>query len=1805
MIPYLDIYEIDLFMKSKYIKKTIQKLYLTFNELSTIKYEKKNQSNTDFPSKFIRRNHQNLGSILRINSDFKDSIEDIIMSWFGECISLTQIKFIRHIQWESKLTYSSRYKLDQNIDFQNELPFKKKAKIIVDEADHNLAFYGVSKGKKVGDFYRGEVFGMLTKILQPAYINEVEHSSRIPFNKTTKTLRKFVSPETPCPSFSNVPFWDYYQAIGDISRANCAELIKVMTWISAKDIMNQFLKNWLYKTIKLPHLNYINISETLSSTFNLQPTSVIMWIRQCFNNKHPTQFDIPYLTRRYGCLDVDDNVHGDSTLVPQNKSTLNILGQNILSYVDQTTFWNCCLVSRAWLYCARGCLDCIEFKNMCNPQRNTNGHNVNIIERHNGNTVLDTLDILFAEYYIGMGKTNYFNNDGIGKCKLSFKIKDLIGDNYVELDYDEESDEETDEDIDNSNSKYLTILYDGFKIIMSTDFLSEFPFLNNTNYEQSVTDLIRITKCFYNVDKTIIRKNSRKLVWKNILEILRMEFDETSCRTLQKIIEEEKYSPSPSEIKEKLKLFQKKRNIDDNQFNWLLFLINKFGTMFESYDVNTLLSANIKQLHDVFSVHRIFINENNKTTDYGLSDFFQDLTINHNDIDALKPEEMGLLYDKTITLPPCYVINDDMESISNYIFGTTCLVNYISSFEKQSIVNTINLIIIPQSVQSLIDPDLYYKHKYLTTIQNKYEEIIVSKKVKSSTFYEIITEIYDTDAFKKQCDGTMTLIVDRQVSNNEKNDRVTFYNIQNENIVRVTGDYSLSLTFQIDINDNIVKSYLWWGKNQKVRFFPEMMVSIIPRIFNKQCFDGTDYQRMQLIHSLGFKNGVAVNLNDPRFADYYKKCTNYTHFSVNYDRTFLNKINGTTEKEIFQVKQKEIFEDNVCDGSGDLSKCTFISNLINILKSNRESCMLINKAHLDTLSTSYDHIIRVHHIYRNAQAMKKINEYFTVCVDIDSTRKGCIYEASQCPMIIQHMSTQRENSKNHGGTDSLYHFLKKKITRIDLINRLLMWHRDEEYDTESIVYDVQDNAKDIYKQSNSYNWLISAPFCNEMVTTEIYNLIKHHLAMKYDKTDDNFEDILAKRVFNSVHSYLLHSKTELYRLKNVLIDTNARFSTQVNDVKVNDENGVVSQIDFGCNVLTWLSYNESSTFIDFHDEIINNPASTITVELYEKYQVECNLLCKNAKQDLNLQEMMSVKMYTDTTMYQSALRRAFWKNSSKQEKLNFYQWAITLYTVFKRYSQPLPCFNENVKSPTPATVYHGLNNIFAIESTLPYYNGIISTTTSKNTANSFSNCTGLLWTIQASYSNRFRMLIGIPTDWFSSFKNEAEFIAFNSFIPIAETLSYARTDDEKINQLMKQLEVYSRPIIKPKTFFRYGIGFGFNRQWKDKVLKHPNLYKPTPVNNYLVIHRIVHELGKLHDTIEGQILLTKEYDIIKYGSFGQINANTRRYQIRKHDTDETQICAFLRFRLNNSEEKYTKYLENCKYLQIDDTETHSFKYNDALFVTKKSKPFTVWITNKEIFNNNKRIFLLQCDPSEINYGISEPTEQLKLNSAYINKPIMLSKRGNNTNTGGIFQLLCAKTLTIGVNGAIKGNAIAIDTQGIGRGDKLISLREEYHSGASYGGKGYDYAGNSYGAKGNDYVEQNISLRSGQTYGDKTLKTLYFGSSSYGGGGGIIELSAETIINKGLISVCGEDGGSGGSIKIRCRHFINEGVMEAKGGDDVKRRLLHVAAGGYGRISIECLQFKNTGTIYPKPYVRNVQYNQGNNFTVICDTPSVL
>ena len=91
-----------------------------------------------------------------------------------------------------------------------------------------------------------------------------------------------------------------------------------------------------------------------------------------------------------------------------------------------------------------------------------------------------------------------------------------------------------------------------------------------------------------------------------------------------------------------------------------------------------------------------------------------------------------------------------------------------------------------------------------------------------------------------------------------------------------------------------------------------------------------------------------------------------------------------------------------------------------------------------------------------------------------------------------------------------------------------------------------------------------------------------------------------------------------------------RFSTPCAEQKADTESSL-SGIDFGVNVLGWLPYGTEPRFASFQEETVNNPASAIDHELLAQYKTVCAEKIKDTAYTLN--EMLSLKLYTDTTHY--------------------------------------------------------------------------------------------------------------------------------------------------------------------------------------------------------------------------------------------------------------------------------------------------------------------------------------------------------------------------------------------------------------------------------------------------------------------------------------------------------------------------------------------------------------------------------------------
>ncbi|MCP3653281.1 MAG: hypothetical protein GY766_00075, partial [Herbaspirillum sp.] len=269
---------------------------------------------------------------------------------------------------------------------------------------------------------------------------------------------------------------------------------------------------------------------------------------------------------------------------------------------------------------------------------------------------------------------------------------------------------------------------------------------------------------------------------------------------------------------------------------------------------------------------------------------------------------------------------------------------------------------------------------------------------------------------------------------------------------------------------------------------------------------------------------------------------------------------------------------------------------------------------------------------------------------------------------------------------------------------------------------------------------------------------------------------------NSAHCYLLHQHDDgnLYRLSSSPDGADSRFSTavQVDETKDDekDEKQSVAEplgIDFGRSVLEWLPFGEEPQFDSLRTEIVENAQSTIDEALYDQYQLQC--LVKAEDTDYALNELLALKLFTDTTAYQALLRKAHWTISPPAVRQSFYHWARAIYLAALRHSVPIPSVNQRA----PRSLYHGLNRLFTVGQELPIYFGPFSSTVDQHVANTFGGENGLIFQIQPSYSNVETCCVGIDVATISQFKHEKEILLVNQAIPIQKA-STSKVNDDKL-----------------------------------------------------------------------------------------------------------------------------------------------------------------------------------------------------------------------------------------------------------------------------------------------------------------------------------------------------------------------------------------------------------------------------------------
>eukprot|EP01084_Bolivina_argentea_P123314 218534_1 len=1000
-------------------------------------------------------------------------------------------------------------------------------------------------------------------------------------------------------------------------------------------------------------------------------------------------------------------------------------------------------------------------------------------------------------------------------------------------------------------------------------------------------------------------------------------------------------------------------------------------------------------LMDIFDVHKIFKFFNFNFKEYDIADYEKDIKtcIEKQGKKALgdvfiEQHINNVTFCDRSNLYPNYVINDDMFQIFDYHFGVSLFINGLKNnlyFGHGSCVEVQSLVI-SKSISSIYDEDLLFKYSI-----GRIEEYLVGKKIYD--FYknqlksgnDIVTAIeqwYNIDVIQKNRICGLMIIVDRRYSHESGYDLLYTFPYENhQRFPELETNHLIGFDFKIKKciygKKNKVITYFKYSINQITRFYPEMLVNIIPGMF-KRPSGLSEAEFLDKMYDNKFKHGWCVTLDDAVFDKYYKIITQFTHISNNYKRQKLFDDNDNTKwmicfrdllqydmdksykHSVFASIVSEFLNDNEYDSESIIGDILFQHNPSTSRISNIETLFL-----KENKQTEFDTFTTILHKYMDHTEKSKQ----TSCNAMDiSPMNECEY--------INTIMTALSNFKNDR--------LEIIVDKYDICELL------GSYDHIMDVHKLNRENSRSKEQNNKSNdiktyFIQNLGFCGNKNCSASQRhqtrFRERQQNIDYNEIENNSLTEIISATINGLHCYLLHENKPLFRLEG-LGNNNLHFITQ--DEKTDTENHTIK---FGVSVLQWLNYSESPSFNSFREEIINNPESTINTQLFLVFAQECYIKMINSKDDqYMLEELMCLKMYSDTDSYQSSLRKAFWNSSTKKVKKSFYHWAMQLYKTFTFHAKPIPRWSTN--STKPLSLFHGLNMVFVLDNALPIYHGPVSTTLKETVAHSFSQGKGLLLTIRPSYSNKFKFVIGISMSWISHHKHEEEVLLYNQYIPIQRTQTFDTRVDSNVDHLLYSLMSYKKTILDSKQFYKV-IGLAdrklhekLNSEWIDALNKRLELlYYPTAIKSKCIMERVHEELGIKKWSQQYKLMSSKlEFNVYSVFNYYSLKIRDKFKQLsgteyRLVDCSNQKVMLSFAYdehilqpydELKNEnfkiEIRNQKMLGINDYVQLQDIDELSFASNNELFGAKLDlQNEQLAVLNVNIYSNEQKNQILKSN----------------------------------------------------------------------------------------------------------------------------------------------------------------------------------------------------------------------------------------------------
>ena len=852
-----------------------------------------------------------------------------------------------------------------------------------------------------------------------------------------------------------------------------------------------------------------------------------------------------------------------------------------------------------------------------------------------------------------------------------------------------------------------------------------------------------------------------------------------------------------------------------------------------------------------------------------------------NELLRMKENQMIRNSKVRLSLFPSWIIDDDLFSIIPIIYGVT---DFAQNFKKNRVTAsalTIRVYVAPRSVVSIYDQSLslnvdipeieeYLKRKEVHHCRSR---LIPLSLCSADDIAKTVGDLYgefQSDLYGNPSD--IVVLFDRRNSDDCSQKMVVFEcaywksfgELRENNLIgfdlEIGGGADNDDDDEYDNDDgvDVVRAYLNYGIRQRIRFYPEFMVSVVPKLFVTPS-GMTPYEYLQKLYSAEYKKRWNLNLDDQRFNDIYKAITGTDHETNNYYRGSDGDRKSNELKFGFLRLVERRFSEKQLD---------HLSHLTRYWKSNLydsdaviEDILIEDKENNERCNTG---------VFMEGNTR---NEWMTVKQTVfDWQQMECeapnVFNIADCAHIARIIA-------------NLKRFKNSKYI-IDAVNR-------KQFDLGQIICDF-DHLVSVHKMFSGDDTVHIQRFIANQVDCELSSVClvvnqfrnrrreneKHSDSRENDDIPSGY--VVLKQILCEIHTYLLHRSNELYRLSSESDVANLKFSSIVNvgksdddkkdnenddkkdnedddkkdneddlkednvddDKKDNEDEEEPLPIDFGISVIQWLSFGEKPSFETLREEMCLKEDSTITHKGYERMVVECAEKIKSKQfNDYHLDELMGYKFYTDYTTDCTNLRKAHWTIIPKAMKKRYYHWARTIHRAALRHAVPIPIQSEREGAQL---LYHGLSLLFRMDRESPLFFGPLSTTPQVSVSNGFANGKGLRLSIKSGYENAMTRCLGVDVQPISCYTGEAEVLLVDQPTPIQSTFTWDSEDDVLINHLLYSLKTRGTEIRDRKQFYNT-LGLKFKKKWIKSIANHRELYTKTQYADKMVITRLIEELN--------------------------------------------------------------------------------------------------------------------------------------------------------------------------------------------------------------------------------------------------------------------------------------------------------------------------------------------------------------------------